>query len=172
MSATSAYTQAKNQQAALEAQAQVQRNNATLAGWQAEDSLARGEVAANNALQQGAQIKGTQRANFAANGVDLSEGSAANILNDTDYLTAVDATTLRGNAAREAWGYRMQARQYTDQARMTAYGASSISPWLAAGTSLVTSASSVASRWYGSGSAGALSRNGGDLPIDVSSGRG
>jgi hypothetical protein len=148
MSATSAYSQAKNQQAALQAEAQVAQNNATIAGWQAEDSIARGEVAAGQALLKGGQVKGAQRAAMAANGVDLSVGSAQLVLNDTDYLTSVDAATLRDNAAREAWGYRQQARGYTDRAGAARSGAGSISPWLSAGTSLLGSATSVASRWY------------------------
>lgn len=147
-SAVGAYSQAKNQQAALQAEAQVQQNNAVLAGWQAEDSIARGEEAANRANMKGAQVKGTQRAAMAANGIDLGVGSAQNVLNDTDYLTAVDAATLRDNAAREAWGYRMQARGYVDKSTAARNGASSINPWLSAGTSLLTSATSVAGKWY------------------------
>lgn len=148
MSATGAYTQAKNQQAALQAEAQVQANNAVLAGFQAEDATARGETAANQAMLKGGQVKGTQRASMAANGVDLSVGSAQLVLNDTDYITSVDAAQLRDNAAREAWGYRQQARSYVDRSVSASNGVNSISPWLSAGTSLLTSATSVASRWY------------------------
>lgn len=164
-SAVGAYTQAKNQQAALQAEAQVQQNNAVLAGWQADDSIARGEEAAGRAMQKGAQVKGTQRAAMAANGIDLGVGSAQNVLNDTDYLTSVDAATLRDNAAREAWGYRMQARGYMDKSAAANSGARSISPWLSAGTSLLTSATSVAGKWYqGSAAAGGGARDGyGDL---------
>lgn len=146
-SAMGAYSQAKNQQAALQAEAQVQMNNATLSGWQADDAVTRGEAAAAQQLLKGGQVKGAQRAAMAANGIDLSVGSAQNILNDTDYLTSVDAAQLRDNAAREAWGYRQQARQYVDRASAARSGASGISPWLSAGTSLLTSATSVASRW-------------------------
>lgn len=153
-SAMGAYTQAKNQQAALQAEAQVQMNNATIAGWQADDAIARGEVAAARQMIKGGQVKGAQRAAMSANGVDLSVGSAQNILNDTDYLTSVDAATLRDNAAREAWGYRQQARSYVDRANAARSGSASVSPWLAAGTSLLTSATSVASRWYQTNSRG------------------
>lgn len=151
MSATSAYTQAKNQQAALQAQAQVAENNATIASWQAEDAAARGEVAASNALVKGGQVKGAARAGLAANGVALEGGSAQAVLNDIDYFSAVDATTLRNNATREAWGYKMQAKTYTDQAGASRAGASSISPWLSAGTSLLTSATNAAAKWYQAG---------------------
>jgi len=154
-SATGAYTQAKNQQAALQAEAQVQQNNAVLAGWQADDSMARGEVAANQAMLKGGQVKGTQRAAMAANGIDLSVGSAQQVLNDTDYLTSIDAAQLRDNAAREAWGYRQQAKGYMDRSTAARNGAGSISPWLSAGNSLLTSATSVASRWYQTSARGA-----------------
>jgi len=155
MSATAAYTQAKNQQAALQAEAQVQQNNATLAGWQADDAIARGETAANTALLKGAQVKGSARATLAANGVALEGGSAQAVLNDTDYITAVDVAQLRDNAAREAWGYRQQARQYLDKSMNARSASGSISPWLSAGTSLLTSATNVASRWYQSSVRGA-----------------
>jgi hypothetical protein len=148
MSATSAYTQAKNQQAALNAEAQVQANNAILAGWQADDSIARGDLAAQQQTLKGAQVKGSQRAAMAANGIDLSVGSAQAVLNDTDFITAVDAAQIRDNAAREAWGYRQSAKGYMDKSSAARSGASSISPWLSAGTSLLTSATSVANRWY------------------------
>lgn len=155
MSATAAYSSAKNQQAALTAQAQVDMNNAQLADWQGEDSIARGENAANVAMMRGGQIKGQQRAAMGANGVDLGGGSAQNVLTGTDYMTSVDATTLRNNAAREAWGYRMTATNDRNQATAARNASSSISPWLSAGTSLIGSATSVASRWYGAQRAGA-----------------
>jgi hypothetical protein len=154
-SAVGAYSQAQSQQAALQAQAQVAENNATLSGWQADDAVQRGQMAASQVQLKGAQVKGAQRAAMAANGVDLSVGSPQAVLNDTDYYTAVDTNTVVDNAAREAWGYQSQARNYTDQAAAASSGASKISPWLSAGTSLLTSATTVAGRWYaGNRSAG------------------
>lgn len=148
MKAVSAYTSAKNEQAALQAQAQVANNNALLAQWQAEDATLRGEQAANTARLKGAQVKGAQRAAMAANGIDLSVGSAQRVLTDTDYITALDASQLQANAAREAWGYSMQRKQYTQQGAAASDAAGQINPWLAAGTSLLSSATSVAARWY------------------------
>ncbi len=150
MSATAAYTSAKNQQAALQAQAQTEMNNATLAGFQSDDAIARGETAAGVTMMKGAQVKGTQRAGLAANGVDLSGGSAQNVLTSTDYVTAVDASTLRTNAAREAWGYQMQVRNDVNRATADRNASDQISPWLSAGTSLLGSAATVANRWYSS----------------------
>jgi hypothetical protein len=148
MQAMSAYSQAKNQQAALLAQSQVALDNAELSGWASQDAVRRGEDAANQVKLRGAQVKGQQRAAMATNNVDLAVGSAQNILNDTDYISAVDASTLQTNAAREAWGYDVQAKQYRQQAGASRAAAGEISPWLAAGTSLLGTATRVASRWY------------------------
>lgn len=158
--AVGAYNQAKGQQAALRAEAQTQENNAQLSVWQAEDSIERGNIEATQVQLRGAQVKGSQRAAMAANGVDLGYGSALEVLTDTDYLTAMDTQQVQTNAAREAWGYRMQARGSTDRARAARAGADQVQPWLAAGTSLLGSATQAAGRWYGSSSGGG-SRSGG-----------
>lgn len=159
MQAMSAYSQAKNQQAALLAQSQVALDNAELSGWASQDAVRRGEDAANQVKLRGAQVKGQQRAAMATNNVDLAVGSAQNILNDTDYISAVDASTLQTNAAREAWGYQVQAKQYRQQAGASRAAAGEISPWLAAGTSLLGTATRVASRWYSNNAAAAPAGN-------------
>lgn len=149
MSATAAYTQAQNQKSALLAQSQVEANNATLDTWQAEDAITRGQTAASIQELKGGQVKGAQRTGLAANGVDLGGGSAQNVMNSSEFMNAVDVTTIQNNAARAAWGYSMQATQATQRSIAAKSGADSVSPWLAAGTSLLTSATSVASKWYG-----------------------
>lgn len=147
-SALGAFKSSQNNQAAYKAQAQVAQNNALIAGWQAQDALVRGDRAAQTSRSKTRQLKGTQRAALAANGVDLGEGSALNILTDTDYFGAVDAGTIKDNAAREAWVLRNQATGYSAEAGMLKDRASDESPWMAAGTSLLTSAGKVASNWY------------------------
>jgi hypothetical protein len=143
-----AYQSSRATKAAHEAQAQVQRNNATVAGWQAEDAIERGNKAAMRVRSQARQLKGTQRARLAAAGVDLGEGSALQILSDTDYFGEVDAQTTVDNAAREAWAIRQQAAGYSADAALMQSRAAAESPLFAAGTSLLTSASRVAERWY------------------------
>lgn len=156
--AMGAYGQSKassaSRAAANRAEAQVALGNARLAGWQAEDAIDRGEAGAFQVQQRGAQMKGSQRAAMAANGVDLGVGSALQVITDTDYLASVDATTVANNAAREAWGYRIQQAQYGAKGvnNLTAAGDieknASSDAWLAAGTSLVGSATQVAASWY------------------------
>lgn len=142
------YNQSKAAKAAYEYQAAVQRNNAQLAEWQAQDAIARGQKAEQSQRLKVAQLKSTQRAGFAARGVALDEGSALNILNDTDYMGNLDALTLRDNAAKEAWGYRTQGANAASDAALLSGRAEAESPFGAAASSLLTGAGAVASSWY------------------------
>jgi hypothetical protein len=154
LSAVSAYGNSKSAKGAYEAQAQIAKNNAIIAGWQAEDALARGDRNVSLSRSKTRQQKGTQRAAMAANGVDLGEGSALNILVDTDYFGELDANTIKDNAAKEAWALRNQAAGFTAEAAMAKARADNERPWMSAGTSLLTSAGKVADRWYEPGPRG------------------
>lgn len=140
-------------------QAQIAENNALIAGWQAADALARGDRAASNSKIQSNQLKGTQRAAMGANGVDMGVGSALQVLTDTDFFGQVDADTIKNNAAREAWALREQANGFRSEASLFQTRANAENPWMAAGTSLLTSGGKVADRWYSSGSTPTSSSN-------------
>lgn len=148
MSAVGAMQNSQGTKAAYGAQAQVARNNATLAGWQAEDAIRRGGRSASLSRSKTNQMKGTQRARLAANGVDLGVGSALQILTDTDHFGEIDATTITDNAAREAWAIRSQATNFSNEAGLLQARSDNERPWMAAGTSLLTSAGRVAGNWY------------------------
>jgi hypothetical protein len=115
--------------------------NAGLADQQASDALARGQDAEFKSRLRTAQLKGTQTATLAAHGVALDQGSALDILTSTDVMGAADAATIHDNAAKESWGYKVQASNYRSQA-------ANANPWAAGGASLLGSAASVADRWY------------------------
>lgn len=151
MSAYGAYSNSQNAKAAMGAQAQVNRNNALIAGWQAEDAIKRGGRDAMRVKTMANRLKGAQRAGFGANGVDMTTGSALQILSDTEYFGEVDAGTVKDNAAKEAWALRNQAMGFSSEASLMQGRADRESPALAAGTSLLTSAGKVSSQW-GSGS--------------------
>lgn len=148
MSAIGAYNQSKASKAAYEYQAAVANNNATMAEYKARDAITRGQSAEVAQRMRTAGLKGTQRANLAARGLDLGEGSALDILAGTDYMGEADALTIRDNASREAWGYRNNAASSSADAGMYGSRASAESPGTAAATSLLTSAGTVASGWY------------------------
>lgn len=107
--------QQAQQQGAATAEANLQ--NAAFADAAANDAIKRGEFEADQSRIDTRGMIGAQRAGFAANGVDVNSGSAADIQDDTAALGELDALTIKNNAAREAWGYRTQSQQYQQAAR-------------------------------------------------------
>jgi hypothetical protein len=154
-SASAARDKAKGEQAALNYQAKVAENNRQIATWQSEDALQRGQTAINQHQLKVAQLRGTQRASLAARGIDLGQGSALDILSDTEVMGQIDANTIADNFAKEAWAYRNQASNAGGDAALLRGRADGISPGAAAAGSLLTSAGSVASSWYSLKGAGA-----------------
>lgn len=112
-SAISAYGQYQAQDAQLD----QARNNAVMADNQASDAITRGALAEEQQLARTRQMLGTQRAAIGASGVEAS-GSAGRLLDDTAAIGAADAMTIRNNAAREAWGFRVETNNFRNQARM------------------------------------------------------
>jgi hypothetical protein len=147
MSAGSAYQQAQGQRSSLQYQASVARTNAVFAGYQASDAVRNGQTAEGAQDLKTGQMIGTQRARLAASGVDLGEGSASDILTTTRYMGKRDALQIHDNAMMQAWGYRTQQQSFLDDASRAEGEADAISPWMAAGTSLLTGATRVAAGW-------------------------
>jgi hypothetical protein len=148
MQAAGAYSASAGNKAAYNAQAQVAQNNAQIAEWQAEDAVHRGADAAEAQGYKTSQLKGAQRARLAANGVDLGVGSAQQVLTDTDYFGAIDRNRIVDNAAREAWGYRNQAANSMSNSSLLRSRANAEHPLLAAGASLLTTATKASGSWY------------------------
>lgn len=107
----SAVSSAGQQRQAGEATAGAALQNAQFADAAANDAVRRGEYESDQQRRATRDFIGSQRTGFAANGVDVNSGSAANIQDDTAALGELDALTIRNNAAREAWGYRTQSAQ-------------------------------------------------------------
>jgi hypothetical protein len=84
---------------------------------------------------------------MAANGVDLGEGNPNDVLTTTKYMGTRDALQIHDNAMMQAWGYRTQQAGMLVDANRADKEADTISPWMAAGTSLLTGASRVSSVW-------------------------
>jgi hypothetical protein len=103
-----------NKQAGKSQQA-LHNFNAQIGRAKSEDALARGIEAEGIHRANTRRLIGDQRAAFAASGVDISDpdSTAVNVFADTAALSELDAITIRTNAAREAWGYRMQAQNDT-----------------------------------------------------------
>lgn len=99
----------------------VSKVNAGMSEQAARDALARGEIEADDMRKQTRQVIGTQRTGFAANGIDVNTGSAGQIQDDTAALGELDALTILNNAAREAYGYRVQAVDQRQQGKLAKY---------------------------------------------------
>lgn len=120
-------------------QAKVAEMNATLADRRAKDAIERGANEEQRKRQQVAQLSGQQRAAMAANGVDLNFGSPLNTLVDTAVLGELDALTIRTNANRQAYDFKVDAVNKRASAEMSRLSADSAETggWLnAAGTIL------------------------------------
>lgn len=98
----------------------VANMNAKLAGQQARDAEARGNIAEQTHLQKVRQMLGAQRARLGASGIEVNSGTALDLTTDTARMGAMDALTIRNNAAREAWGYRVQGVNYKAQGELAA----------------------------------------------------
>ncbi|CAB4165354.1 hypothetical protein UFOVP821_42 [uncultured Caudovirales phage] len=118
----------------------IAKENAKIAEQNAQDALYRGRQQQFALRLKQAQVKGTQRARMAANGVALDSATAVDVQASTDLIAGMDAATMENNARREAYGYRVQATNY--QAQMA--GAN---PMAAGFGSLMEGAATVASKW-------------------------
>ena len=139
---TSAY--AANQQA--KTSQKIANNNAIVAEYQAQDAQQRGEQEAQAARRQAEQLAGAQRAAMSARGLDISDGTAADILDQTNFFGQEDARISRMNAAKEAWALR--ARKGGFEAEGKAARQQGNGQMIG---SLLGGAGKVSSRWSGGG---------------------
>lgn len=103
-------------QEASESQAELSDWNASIADLQATDAIARG-AEQESRFRQGVRVMvGAQRAGLAASNVDVGFGSAVDVQADASFLGELDALTIRTNAAREAWGYKVQGEDLRKRA--------------------------------------------------------
>lgn len=93
--------------------------NADMKDRTAQETIFAGDTSADWQRVRTGQAIGTQRAVQAANGIDVNSGSAAQLQDDTAMIGELDALTIQNNAAREAYGYRIQADQDRMNARQT-----------------------------------------------------
>jgi hypothetical protein len=112
---SSAFAQSK----AGGAQREMYDYNAQAAEYQATDAIERGVVAAKRRGRITKQVIGSQRAGLAAQNVDINDpgSSAVDVQADAAYLGELDAMTIKNNAAREAWGFKVQAQDYRNRGR-------------------------------------------------------
>lgn len=158
-----AHAEKKAGQAAEDAansQAEISDFNASVADQQSADATAQGTIEENRYRTGVRTMIGSQRAGFAANNVDVGYGSAVDVQADAATLGELDALQIRTNAARQAWGYQVQAADYRKAAEVTrktgiaqnaAAGVSATGQYIAAAGGVLDTTSSLLQLRYGMG---------------------
>ena len=116
--------------------------NAAIESQRAADTEERGRNEEARIRREGEGAKGRQIAQLAANGIEISTGSASDLIADTAMMTELDALTVRSNTEREAAGLRSSSESLLAQGS----NAQSNANFGAAG-SLISGAASVNSQW-------------------------
>jgi hypothetical protein len=117
-SASNAYSQSQAMKSQGEWSRMQSETNARLAKMQADDAIKRGDKEAQEHRKQTSQLIGKQRANMAAQGIELDSGSALEIQQEAKVMGEADALTIKNNAWKEAWGYRVNAQNIRGQGRI------------------------------------------------------
>ena len=151
MQGISSASQADAQQKSAAYNAQVASNNATIDAQNRSSALQQGELEAQTAMRKQASVIGDQRAQMSANGIDITQGSAQDMLASTKFLGGIDVNTIQSNAARQAWGYSVQGMNDQNASTMETWKANSTNPAaigaMTAGGSLLSSVGSAASSY-------------------------
>ena len=138
--AAGSFMQGRAAQQSANAQAAAERANARIAEEQARDSVKRGGLEELKLRRQLSIHQGQQRALLAASGVDIDSGSPLDLQMASINEGAQDMAATRFNAAREAWGYDVQAANHRNAASAArAAGQNAMTQGLlGAGTSLLS----------------------------------
>lgn len=122
VSAVSGYVAYDSSKKAQAYQEEVADQNKKVADAQAIDAERLGQIeASERRLKTRLQIA-SQRAAFGAQNVQQT-GTALDILGDTAMFGEIDEGRIRANAARRAWGFRMQGYDIEANKRLNAFTA-------------------------------------------------
>lgn len=112
---------AKGQRDEGKYQKAVLEQNARISEELAADAIERGKFEEGRQRLEVRQVIGSQRASMAAQGIEINDpdDSAGAVQLSTRAQGELDALLIRNNAAREAWGYKVQATDQMAQAKLT-----------------------------------------------------
>lgn len=101
-----------------DAEEELANNNAVIAGYQRGAALQQGAYAARRTEIEGRHVAASALAATSVNGVDSSVGSPAAAITASGINAGIDASTIKANAARAAWGYEAQQQDILTQKRI------------------------------------------------------
>lgn len=129
--------------------------NARMAENTAQTILRAGQQEQGRVSLRAGKVKSSQRASQGARGIQMGVGNTAEEIATTDLMKELDMLTINANTVRSAWSARMggvnaqtASVNSANASLMSAASAGSINPYMAAGSSLISSGGAVASSWY------------------------
>lgn len=149
MQAVGAEQSASAEASAANYQASVARNNQVIANQNATYAIQAGQAEEDQKRRQTAQVIGSERAAFGANGINPDTGSGVDVQSSSKEMGELDALTIRSNAEKTATGYKDQGMNFAAQAGLDQSQAQNA---LTAGnlnafSDITSGASSVSSKW-------------------------
>ncbi len=105
----SAISQAKAAKAQGEYANAMSEINARNADYQGRDAIDRGNKKSHEYRKDARSAIGAERARLAAQGIDITSGSAVDAIDRAEADVAINTQTIKSNAWREAWGFKSQA---------------------------------------------------------------
>ena len=118
ISVTSSVQQSKTQQAMYNYQAEQDRHNAKIAEINAADERQSGLEEARLQRMKVLSAIGSQQTGMAANGIDITQGTALDTIEDTATMGELDALMTMYNSERTAINYERQAANFNNQANL------------------------------------------------------
>lgn len=145
-------------------QAGVAQMNAQIAKQNADYATAAGEVTAQESGMQTRFKIGETVAQQGAGGLAVGSGSNARVVSGEQAIGQQDEAIIRSNAARQAYGYDVQAAQDTAQSQIDQFAASNAKTAgdISAFGSILGAAGSVSSKWLTAGQQGVFGGGGGN----------
>lgn len=137
-------------------QAGVARVNQDIARKNAAYARYAGEFEAQRSGMKTRYERGQTIATQSGRGLVVGSGSSGDVIDSIGEIGQQEQRTIRGGAARRAYGYEVEANQQEAAANMYGKAAqrSKVAGYIGAGTSLLSGASSVSSKWLQAQQAG------------------
>ena len=151
VSGVGAIQSAQAQKQSADYQAKVAADNAATATQNANYTMASGEQAAAIAEQKTRAQMGAIESAQGSSGVDINSPTAQAVRTSTSEIGALDAQTIRSNAARAAYGYQTQSTNFTNQQNLDVQTGNnaSTSGYINAGAGILSAAGSAAKNYSG-----------------------
>jgi hypothetical protein len=137
-------------------QAGLARMNAQITAQNANYAIQKGEVQAETSGMKTAEQIGSIKAAQAASGLDVNKGSPVSVRTSQQEVGNYDQALLRANAAKAAYGYRVQGLTDQEQARIDEFAGQNAmtAGKIGATASILGTVGSVAGKWTAGQSAG------------------